>query len=98
MELEVVCARLYVYSAVSDYYFPSWPWERGLGEGKEGLKKMDKQSDQKRPLRKREFSLRGKRERRGERREEARQGRVWVRKTISYSEPPVMTHKPALHT
>lgn len=74
MELEVVCARLYVYSAVSYYYFPSWPWERGLGEGKEGLKKMDKQSDQKRPLRKREFSLRGKRERRGERRGKARKG------------------------
>lgn len=23
---------------------------------------------------------------------------MWVRKTMEYSKPPVMTHKPALHT
>jgi len=45
---------------------------------------------------KKEFSLRGKRERRAERRG-IRQRRVWVRKTMEYSKLPVMTHKPALH-
>ena len=46
---------------------------------------------------KREFGLGGKKgEEKG--REEARQGRVWVRKTLAHSESPVMTDKLALHT
>lgn len=44
-----------------------------------------------------------KEERLGERgrregREEAKQGRVWVRKTVEYSKSPVRSYKPALHT
>lgn len=31
------------------------------------------------------------------RRREAKQGRVWTRKTKKHSKLPVMTHKPALH-
>lgn len=46
-ELEVVCVQVYVYSAVSGYYFPLWPGVGGLREGKEGLRRMDKQNDQK---------------------------------------------------
>lgn len=34
----------------------------------------------------------------GERRSEAKQGRVWVRKTLKHSKLPVLTHKPALHS
>lgn len=49
---------------------------------------MDKQSDQRQ-------TSEEKGEFRGERgREEARQGRVWVRKTMEHSKPPVATHKP----
>lgn len=72
MDLENVYGPLNFHSSLSDYYIPSWPWERGLGEGKEGLKRMDKQSDQKEPLRKKGVQSEGKE---GEERGEKRQGK-----------------------
>lgn len=51
IDLKIVYAQLCFHSSVSDYYIPSWPWETGLEDGKAGLKKVDKQSDQKQPLR-----------------------------------------------
>lgn len=73
LELETVCTQLNIYSAESDYYFPSRPWERGFERGRRGgLKKMDKQSDQRQPLKKQGVQSEGKE---GEERGEKRQGR-----------------------
>ena len=66
LELNTVRTQLYTYSAESDYYFPSRPWERGL-------KKMDKQSDQRQPLRKKGVQSEGKE---GEERGEKRRGKA----------------------